>query len=118
MMYATLNTYLAGAQTTGTRKGQMVVPSGQWLLEDVRVRLETAPTGSTFLVDVNRNGTTLFSTQGNRPTVAAAANAAGAYNPPSDRTLRAGDALSFDIDQVGSTVAGSDLTVTMLLRKV
>jgi hypothetical protein len=75
----------------------------------------TAPTGASILCDVNKNGTTVFTTQGNRPSIAAAATKVSSAAVPDVTTLAAGDLLSVDIDQVGSSVAGSDLTVTVYM---
>lgn len=81
----------------------------------VRASVGTAPTGATLIVDVNKNGTTIYTTQGNRPTIAISGNTATA-NSPDVTTLAAGDYLTVDIDQVGSTVAGGDLTVQIELK--
>lgn len=78
-----------------------------------RVMVAAAPTGSSLIVDVNKNGTTLFSTQGNRPTVAIGANDSGAGTTPDITSLLAGDYVTFDIDQVGSTFPGADLVVVL-----
>lgn len=84
----------------------------------VRIQvLNAGPTGAAILVDLNKNGTTLYSTQGNRPTIAAAAGA-GATNLatlPNTLTMAVGDYLSVDIDQVGSTIAGTGLVITVTL---
>jgi hypothetical protein len=62
-------------------------------------------------VDVNKNGTTIFTTQANRPTVVAAANATAADAVPDVTAIASGDYLTVDRDQVGSATPGSDLTV-------
>jgi hypothetical protein len=79
----------------------------------VRASVGTAPVGASILVDVNKNGTTIFSTQSNHPTIPAAGvtDLADAINVPK---LSAGEFLTVDIDQVGSTSPGSDLSVTIL----
>lgn len=73
-----------------------------------RASVGTAPTGSSLVVDVNVNGTTAFSS---KPTIAAGANTGSAT--PSAPTWADGAYLTVDVDSVGSTVAGSDLTVTV-----
>jgi hypothetical protein len=75
----------------------------------IRATCGTAPTGSAVIVDVNLNGTTIFTTQANRPTVAAGTNTDTATADIT--TWTAGGYLTVDVDQVGSTVAGSDLVV-------
>ena len=88
---------------------------GNYTLESVRASVGTAPTGASILVDVNKNGTTIYGTQSNRPTIAAGTNTA-VGGTASTTTFASGDYITVDIDQVGSTVAGSDLTVTVRLR--
>ena len=71
----------------------------------------TAPTGAEIIIDVNKNGTTLFTTQSARTTVVAGDYDSGAEDVPDVVAVAAGQYLTVDIDQVGSSVAGSDLTV-------
>lgn len=70
----------------------------------------TAPTGADLIVDVNKNGTTIFSTTTNRPTIAAGANS-GTSGTPDTVSIADGEYLDWDIDQVGSTIPGSDLLI-------
>src|SRR6266508_3132996 len=76
----------------------------------VRASVGSAPTGSAVIVDVNKNAVTIFTTQANRPTIPAAGvtDLADAIDLTS---MAAGDYLTVDIDQAGSTTPGSDLTV-------
>jgi hypothetical protein len=90
---------------------------GTYAVVGTRLMVGTAPTGASLIIDVNKNGTTIYTTQGNRPTIAAGANAGGPGAAPDITALAAGDYLTVDIDQVGSTVAGSDLTVTVVVSK-
>lgn len=80
----------------------------------VRASVGTAPAGLTVIVDVNKNGTTIYTSQGNRPTIAIAANTATA-NSPNVTSVAAGDYLTVDIDQIGSTTPGADLAVTVVM---
>lgn len=82
-----------------------------WTILSVRASAGTAPTGASIIVDVNKNGTTIFTTQANRPTIAASANTSGKVTNMDVTTVAAGDYITVDIDQVGSTVAGSDLVI-------
>lgn len=75
--------------------------------------VNTAPTGASLILDANKNGTTIFTTQANRPTVAASANTVAEVTNMDVTDFAAGDRLSVDVDQVGSTVAGADLVVTV-----
>jgi hypothetical protein len=82
-----------------------------WTITGVRASVGTAPTGASIIIDVNKNGTTIFTTQANRPTIAAAGNTSGNVTNMNVTTVAAGEYLTVDIDQIGSTIAGADLTV-------
>jgi hypothetical protein len=87
--------FLAGAQTTGTEKlGFMVAVAGT--ITDVRAYLTAAPTTSSFIVDVMKNGVTLFTTSANRPTIAATANASST-TLPDIVSVAVGDRIRVDI---------------------
>lgn len=83
-------------------------------IQSVRASVGTAPTGASLIVDVNKNGTTIFTTQSNRPTIAAS-GFTDVSGTPEVTALDAGDYLTVDIDQVGSSVPGANLTVTIVL---
>ena len=76
--------------------------------------VKTVNTGADLILDINYNGSTIWSTQANRLTIAAA-DADGIATQTSFNTtsLAENGILSLDIDQVGSTVAGEDLTVQL-----
>lgn len=82
-----------------------------WTVNGIRASLGTAPAGASVIIDVNKNGTTLFTTQANRPTIAAAANTSGNVTNMDVTSVAAGEYLTVDVDQIGSTTAGADLTV-------
>lgn len=77
------------------------------------VAVGKAPTGASVIFDVNKNGTTIFTTQGNRPTIAISATVSAALAVPNVVSLAAGDVLTVDVDQIGSTLAGSLATLTI-----
>lgn len=110
------DTWIAGGQTVGTMKQEIVMGSGG-TITDVRAYIETAPTGSTFVVDLMKNGVTMFTTSGNRPTIAAGANASST-TLPDVVAFAAGDRLRIDVIQVGSTVAGSNLACTVTYKRL
>lgn len=83
----------------------------------VRASVGTAPTGASLICDVNVNGTTIFSTQSNRPTIAASSNTATS-GAKSTTTISNGQYFTMDVDQVGSTIAGSNLSVTVYLSYI
>lgn len=106
---------VTGAVTVRTGVHRIYNDTGVTLtIRAVRATVTTVPTGQAIRVDVNKNGTTIFTTQGNRPNIAISGNTSKVTNMDVT-TLADGDYLTFDIDQVGSTVAGSDLLVQVLV---
>ena len=82
-------------------------------ISGIYIYAHTAPTGDDIIVDVNKDGTTIFgTTPANRPTIAAGDNDNTPATP--DTTSWADDSyLTFDIDQVGSTIPGADLLIVV-----
>jgi uncharacterized protein YggE len=113
--YETIHFFIAGTQTAAAKKAGALMPFAGTIV-GVRAYLDTAPTGSTFIADLNKNGTTMFTTQANRPTIAISGNASST-TLPDVVSLAAGDRLTFDVDQIGSSVAGADLYVSVLVRR-
>lgn len=98
--------------------GTMRLPiDGTYTIVGTRLMVGTAPTGANLILDIKKNGTTIYTTQANRPTIVAGANSGGPGATPDVTSLAAGDYLTVDVAQVGSTVAGSDLTVVIVVTK-
>ena len=103
-----------GTLTTGTGQFRWYNRTGATrTIQTVTASVGTQPTGASILVDVNKNGTTIFTTQSNRPTIAVSTNE-DESGAPDVTSLAAGDYLTIDIDQIGSTVAGANLVVTVV----
>jgi len=86
------------------------IPALGFEIENVAIQVRTAPTGASLIVDVNKNGSTIFTT--GKPTIAASDTQDLTSTPTTNPTVCVtGDYLTVDIDQVGSTVAGADLVV-------
>lgn len=107
----------AGTLTTATGVSRIYIPQDMVFM-DCRLGVNTAPTGASIIVDINKNGTTLFTTQGNRPTIAISGNSGAQGAAPDVTKYAAGDYATVDIDQIGSTVAGADLCVALYLRSL
>lgn len=92
--------------------------SGQALtIVAVRVRANIAgPTGQALIVDINRNGTSLFASQATQPRIAAGATDSGKVTSMVTTSVADGDYLVPDIDQIGSIVPGSGILVSVTLR--
>jgi hypothetical protein len=107
----------SGTQVVYTGLHRFYVQKTHKIME-VEISVSTAPTGATLIVDVNKNGTSIWATTpANRPTIATSGfvAAGGAIDTTA---LADGDFLTVDVDQVGSTVAGEDLTVVIRLRRI
>lgn len=105
--------YSAGAQTASAKKNGFICPAAG-VVKDIRAYADTAPITTSLIIDVNKNGTTLFTTQASRPTIAAAGNASSA-TLPDVTAVAAGDRITYDIDQIGSGGAGSDLYLSITI---
>lgn len=82
-------------------------------INEVHIAVNTAPTGAAILVDVHENGVTIFTVQGNRPTIAIAAFTGNTVVIDAP-TWENDNYLTVDVDQIGSVIAGSNLTVTVV----
>ena len=82
-------------------------------ISKVFLSVGTAPTDASILVDIHKDGTTIFTNQAHRPAVLTTANT-GFTTDIDIATWADGSYLEVYIDQVGSTVAGSDLVIHIL----
>jgi len=105
----------AGVLTVGAGTSRFRFPFAATIV-GVSAAVGTAPTGASLIIDVNKNGTTIFTTQANRPTIVSGANHA-VEATPDVTAVAAGDWLTVDRDQVGSSVAGADLSVFIRYRR-
>lgn len=108
-----------GAQSAGTAVGWYTF-NRMAIVKHIECNLRTAPTGATtFKVDVNKGGSSMLASV--IAFVASDKNAGKAPDGDYDKRCFAGNALesgttitdelTFDIDAIGSTIAGSDLAV-------
>jgi hypothetical protein len=90
---------------------------------DMVGRVGTVPTGSSIILDVFKGtgagaSSTIWTTTGNRPTIAASAKESTSSGAPNTTTFADGDYIQFRIAQVGSTITGSDLAAILRLRRI
>lgn len=103
---------IAGTLTTGIGVTRLYNDTGTtWTLLSVRASVETAPSGGTVVIDVNKSGTTVFTTQANRPTIASAGSTSGKVTAIDVTSVPDGDYLTVDVDT--NTVPAANLTVTI-----
>lgn len=102
----------------GTDKNPLPMEAtGTLTIKEVRLKVKTAPTGAALIVDVNKNGTTIFTTQTNRPQIAIGATEGNTTTIEVSGLVK-GDDITFDIDQIGSTIAGGALVVEVICEQM
>lgn len=107
--------YKTGALSVAAGVARVPIPFAARLI-GVAAAVNTAPVGSAITLDVNVNGTTVFTNQAQRPGIAAGVNSA-VVSLSQPATLAVGDMVSVDVDAIGSGTAGSDLGVSLWLEK-
>ena len=108
--------YIAGEQATGTNVSARIIPPFPGKIIKATAYIATAPTGADLLIDINLNGTTLWASSG-KLTIAASANAATAKTAFDNTAVAIDDYFTVDIDQIGSTVAGTNLTIQLHIEE-
>lgn len=101
---------------TGTARVTFRMPWAATLTA-VRLSVNTAPTGSALIADVNEGGVSVFST---RPQIDinTRTSVGSAVTPViSDSSLAADAEITVDIDQVGSTIRGRGLKVALYVTR-
>ncbi len=93
------------------------ITGGTFAVTAVAARVGTAATGAPIVLDVNKNGVSIYPTTGAQPTILADATLADA-GAHTATTVTDGDYLSIDIDQVGAGVPGADLVVNVRLQRI
>ena len=98
---------MPGAVTTGTGTTRLYAPVGMTII-DFRISLSAG----TATVDAHKDGTTLFTTQGNRPVISSGNVSSLAI--PDVTSVAADSYITIDVDAASSA---EDLIVTMRWRK-
>jgi hypothetical protein len=101
------------AITTGTAKVTFRAPYA-FTLTAVRASVTTAPTGSTIVIDINETGTTVLSTKLSIDASEKTSTTAASAAVISDSAIADDAEITIDFDQVGSTIAGAGVKVTLI----
>lgn len=107
--------FVKGTVATGTEQGATFRIKRTTTVEDVEMHVKTAPTGAALIVDINDGGTTIFSTE---PEIDISGTTEDDNHAFSDTSLAATTELTMDVVQVGSTIAGADLTVLLHVKEL
>lgn len=101
--------------TSGTTKITKRMPY-RMLITSAKASVTNAPVGTALIIDVNRNGTSIFSKKlyidSNEETTATASTTSVLASGQS--TLQDDDVITIDIDQIGSTTAGVGAKVYLI----
>lgn len=87
------------AINTGTKRLYL---QGSYTLKSIHSFVDTAPTGSSVITDVKKNGSSL-------QTITIAAGATTGSNTSLSSSFASGDYITVDITQIGSSTAGENL---------
>lgn len=101
---------------TGSGRSTFRLPFTFEILE-ARASVKSAPEGSSILVDINQNGSSIFSDQLEIPGGSKTSQDALVLPTFSTSTLADDSEISIDVDQVGSTSPGSGLKVYLSGRR-
>jgi hypothetical protein len=120
--YRAVMWYIDGTLAAGANQSAKIRVPFSGTISRADAYVVTAPTGATQLtIDIHKgttdiNGTTIWTTQGNRLifTAAATSKSIGAFDVTAVTT---GDIFSMDVDAIGNTIAGSNLTVILTILK-
>lgn len=112
----TMKWAFAGTLTVTTTKDYIALPD-TGVISRVDLVCDTAPTGAAVIVDVERSTdggstwVTIFTNQANRPQVAISARTGNTTTIDVSGATEYTHLFRVAIDQVGSTIAGADLSV-------
>ena len=101
------------AITTGTAKVTFRAPYA-FTLTAVRASVTTAPTGSTIVIDINEAGVSVLSTKLSIDASEKTSTTAATAAVISDSAIADDAEITIDFDQVGSTIAGAGVKVTLI----
>ena len=108
---------IPGELEVGASQGPRLRCKADVTFLEAELLVKVAGTDAAIIVDINKNGTSLWaSTQANRPQIAASATE-GESTSFDTATATDDDVLTVDIDQIGSTLPGEDLTVKLWYKQ-
>lgn len=102
--------FLGGTAAVGSNKGANVTMPFAMTAVSVNLRAIGAPTGQALIVDILKDGVSLF---GTKPQINAAATSGGSNAVFSTTALTRDAVMTVNVTQVGNTFAGSGITVQL-----
>lgn len=102
--------FLGGTAAVGSNKGANVTMPFAMTAVSVNLRAIGAPTGQALIIDILKDGVSLF---GTKPQINAAATSGGGNAVFSTTALARDAVMTVSVTQVGNTFAGSGITVQL-----
>lgn len=109
------NLEVGSPATTGTNKSNILVVERACKVTKAFIVAKTGPSGSALICDINKGGTSIWNTNQSNRIQIASGSTSGTSTSFDTTTFSEGDQLTVDIDQVGSSTAGQDITVQLLV---
>jgi len=101
----TIGFFVGGGLSAGSVPVRNLAPKNG-VIQNIVASVYTQPTGSSIILDINRNGGTIFTTQANRPTIIPGTND-DLTSVPDAKSFSQNDIFTLDVDQAD----GADLEV-------
>lgn len=106
-----ITAYITGLLVAGVGVNRLYNDTGGDIeIAGIRVNIATPPLGGPAKFDANLDGVTMFTTQANRPTIAAGAYTSG-LAIPDVLIWPSGQYLTADVDLIGTSYAGAGATM-------
>lgn len=102
-----------GNVTTGSNKHSLNYSPYKYKIDGLVLTSSVAPTGSKLIADLNINGVSILSTKISIDTSEFDSTTASVPYVLTNDIIEVGNKLTVDIDQIGSTIAGSDVQLIM-----
>jgi hypothetical protein len=83
-------------------------------LQEVRASINTAPTGSAAVFDINENGTSVLGTKLSIDAGEKTSETAASPATITDSSLADDAEVAIDFDQIGSTITGAGVKITLI----
>ena len=112
-----LTDYVSAAITAGTNKKEWIATHAG-SIDQVAVDSAGAGSGAgNDVIDVNINGTTIFTTQARRPTRLATDTGYYTVGMPEAGSFKAGDIIGYDVDSVGASGGGTRTSLAIICKR-
>jgi hypothetical protein len=106
----TLVWYIEGALSVNSTGSAVVSMPYGFTVQTGSLRINAAPTGQAVIVDIKKDGASIYST---KPQIAAGSKKSNQTGILSVTSFAESSEVHVSVDQVGSTLAGSGLTIML-----